>query len=192
MERLLPSAGRLLIGAYVGVCAYWMLRFGHAAVDWHPWLFFVPEEALLFIHETGHLLFLPFQLAWHSAGFGMFLYILGGSLLQWAAPLAIAVYFAISRQWFSAGVMVCWWGESLLMSVPYIADAQSMEMPLVGGATIHDWHYMLGQLGKLDSADALASFFLHASQCVLVAGILAMCVSFFLGFWTDAPDPGEE
>ena len=97
----------------------------------------------LVFHEAGHVLFMPF---------GRFMTVLGGSLFQFALPLALAIAFVTQRNLFGAVVCTWWAGENLLDVAPYIADARALKLVLLGGRTGaevqgHDWEYLLGTLG---------------------------------------------
>jgi hypothetical protein len=97
----------------------------------------------LVFHEAGHVLFAPF---------GRFMQVLGGSLLQFALPLALAIAFVKQSNPFGAVVCVWWAGENLLDLAPYIADARALKLVLLGGRTGaevqgHDWEYLLATLG---------------------------------------------
>jgi len=104
-------------------------------------------------HEAGHILFIPF---------GRFMTTLGGSLLQVLVPLVCAV--ALLRQTrdpFGASVALWWCGENFLDLAPYIDDARSLRLVLLGGHTGaevegHDWEAILGELGWLHLDHALA------------------------------------
>ena len=66
--------------------------------------------------------------------------------------------------------------------VPYISDARSQEMWLLGGVRgkdmpgIHDWNNILSHLGLLEYDHALASV-------VMMIAIGLMLVSFIWGAW---------
>ena len=76
-------------------------------------------------HEAGHIVFAPF---------GSFMMSLGGSLLQVLVPLACAWAFLFQQDdRFGASVCVWWTGESLLDLSPYIDDARSLQLMLLGG-----------------------------------------------------------
>lgn len=81
------------------------------------------------IHETGHLIFMPF---------GQFMHFLGGTLAQLLMPLAIALTFMIKKQdAFGCAVCTWWFGQNFLDIAPHINDARSQALPLVGGG-VHD------------------------------------------------------
>jgi len=89
----------------------------------------------LVFHEAGHIVFAPF---------GSFMMSLGGSLLQVIVPLVCAWAFLFQQHdRFGASVCVWWAGESLLDLSPYIDDARSLQLMLLGGPAAevegHDW-----------------------------------------------------
>jgi hypothetical protein len=103
-------------------------------------------------HEAGHILFAPF---------GDFMMSLGGSLLQVLIPLICAGAFLFQQEDpFGAAVCVWWTGESLLDLSPYIDDARSLQLMLVGGPASevegHDWEAILASLGWLHLDHSLA------------------------------------
>jgi hypothetical protein len=122
------------------------------------------------IHELGHVVFAPF---------GMFLGVLGGSLLQCVAPIAGA--FVLRRQSDFFGVAVCggWLATNLFGVGVYVADARAQALPLVSpfsGHPLHDWGYLLGRMGWLGACEELG----------LLAKLLAtavMALSLALGAW---------
>ena len=127
--RRVRTAVAILAGAY----------FLWAAA--HPDQWRLIDGVNLIIHEAGHLFFRPF---------GEFMMIAGGSLLQVIVPLTFAGYFYFSGKQFSAALVLFWLGESLLNVSVYAADSVLMQLPLLGGGdTIHDWNYMLNELGLL-------------------------------------------
>ena len=96
----------------------------------------------LFTHEAGHLLFGFFGI--ELIGF------LGGTLMQLIMPLAFFVSFLRRSQPRSADVCLFWIGQNLLDIGRYIADARAQLLPpLTEGE--HDWAYMLGRLGLLET-----------------------------------------
>lgn len=106
-------------------------------------------------HEVGHILFRPF---------GAFMHSLGGSLGQMIMPLVcLATLLLKTRDAFGAAACLWWFGESILDLVPYIDDARSLSLPLVGGNFghsspygFHDWEFILSEAGLLHMDHALA------------------------------------
>jgi hypothetical protein len=98
-------------------------------------------------HEAGHVLFSPF---------GEFLRVLGGTLGQLLIPsICLGAFLLRNRDPFGAAVALWWLAESFMDIAPYIADARSGELLLLGGVTgrdvpgYHDWENILGTLGLL-------------------------------------------
>lgn len=165
--------GRLLV---LSIILIWSLKFfltpfaANYAMDsfWH--LVNLP------FHEAGHIIFRPF---------GRFMASLGGSLGQLLMPLVcFAVFLLKSRDTFAAAFTLWWFGQNFMDLAPYINDARSLTLPLLGGNTgrtspygFHDWEFILKELGiaKYDrilahSADRLGMFLM---TCALVwAGYL--------------------
>jgi hypothetical protein len=107
----------------------------------------------LALHEIGHAIF-----GW----FGEFIGIFGGSLFQCLCPaIAFAVFW---RQGDRFGLAFCfaWLGTNLYDVAIYIADARAMDLPLVspfaGDEIIHDWNWLLTELGWLAHDQGIAGF----------------------------------
>ncbi len=119
------------------------------------------------IHELGHIVF----------GFGEFVSIAGGTLLQCLVPLVGMVMFVRQRDPFAVCFAFGWLGTNLFDVATYAADARAMELPLVspfaGDEIGHDWNLMLGRSGWLAYDQAVAGFFRllgHASFAVCLVG----------------------
>ena len=97
-------------------------------------------------HEAGHIILRPFGRIIHS---------LGGSLGQLLMPLVCFTVFLVkARDQFAASFCVWWLGENFIDMAPYINDARSLSLPLLGGNTgysspygFHDWEFILTELG---------------------------------------------
>lgn len=119
------------------------------------------------IHELGHIVF----------GFGDFISIAGGTLLQCGVPLVGMAMFARQRDPFAVCFAFGWLGTNFMDVAVYAGDARAMELPLVspfaGDEILHDWNWMLGRLGWLVHDQAVAVFFRllgHASFAVCLGG----------------------
>ena len=121
----------------------------------------------LVFHEAGHILFLPF---------GRFLSVLGGSLLQILIPLVCTYTFLLRHQnAFGASVTLWWTGQSFIELAPYVADASSQGLLLLGGVTgqdapgAHDWNNLLSWTGLLryDRTLGVATHVVGASLIML-------------------------
>ncbi len=136
----------------------------------------------LLLHEAGHPVFGIFG--------GEFVTALGGTLMQLLFPLAFAVHFGRARQPFAAAVSLAWLGESLFNVARYLADARARELPLVGGdGTQHDWAYLLGTLGLLESDQAIAQGIRFAGSLLLLAAVVAAMKAALAPAPAAAPDP---
>jgi hypothetical protein len=124
-------------------------------------------------HEAGHLIFSPFGRIMHS---------LGGTLGQILMPtVCMAVLLIQTRDTFGAAVVFWWIGENFLDIAPYINDARSLTLPLLGGNTgrsapygFHDWEFILKEL-HLAQYDHLLANTSHK------LGALIMLLSFAWG-----------
>lgn len=97
----------------------------------------------LVAHEAGHLAF---------SYFGEFLAMAGGTLFELAIPLGVGVAFYRRQDFFGTYVVLFWLGTALVHVGVYMADARSRALGLVsmgGGEPLHDWYYLLGQMGLL-------------------------------------------
>ncbi|HOV86868.1 MAG TPA: zinc ribbon domain-containing protein [Syntrophobacteraceae bacterium] len=123
-------------------------------------------------HEAGHVIF---------SFLGEFMGVLGGFLGQLIMPLVCfgALLFG-TRDPFGASAALWWTAESLMDSAPYINDARAQVLILLGGVTgreapgFHDWNNLLGRLGLLPHAHAIA-------RTVYSLGIALMLVTFLWG-----------
>ncbi len=124
-------------------------------------------------HEAGHIIFRPF---------GRVITSLGGSLAQLLMPsICLFVLLIKTRDSFGASFSFWWIGENFLDLAPYINDARSLTLPLLGGNTgrtapygFHDWEFILKELGLIRYDHFLA-------YCSHIVGSLIMIVSFLWG-----------
>jgi hypothetical protein len=144
----------LLVAAYFGWCAF----------DPHRWHFI--DGVDLLIHEAGHVIFMPF---------GEFVSVAGGSLFQLIVPAVFAAYFFRRGQFYSAALVLFWFGQSMLNVAVYAGDALALELPLIGGGdSIHDWNYLLDRLGMLKSTRMIAGLIqLCGTVIIVAAGLFA-------------------
>lgn len=155
----------------------WWQRFGRLADDWGEGRLWWPRLPLLAymawlsvrfwndpsyqpllkgldlgVHELGHMLWSPF---------GQFMSILGGSLTQCLLPLVGTWFFLRQRDLFAICFASTWLGANLHDVATYCADARDMELPLVspfaGDEIIHDWNWLLENLGWLQHDQTIAS-----------------------------------
>jgi hypothetical protein len=101
------------------------------------------------IHELGHIVCSPL---------GMFMGVLGGSLVQCLAPLAGMVMMRRQSDYFGIAVCGAWLSTNLFGVGTYMADARAQQLPLVSpfsGHPLHDWNYLLGTLGCLGACEEM-------------------------------------
>lgn len=149
----------------LGVHALWLLIASLGDVDRASWFSAID----LGIHEAGHLLTRPLpDLVTAAAGSGA----------QVAAPV-VAGWLLLRRPDWIGGAFCCTWlGVSLLEVGRYVADARAQALPLVtvgGGDAIHDFHFILGELGLLDADQVLAGLMRGAGLAALLLGAVATC-----------------
>ncbi len=117
-------------------------------------------------HEFGHILFRPF---------GRLMASLGGSITQVLMPaICLAVFLIKTRDTFAASFCLWWSGQNFMDLAPYINDARSLTLPLLGGNTgrsspygFHDWEFILQETKLLrydyvlaNVADKIGRFFI--------------------------------
>jgi hypothetical protein len=122
----------------------------------------------LVIHEAGHVIF---------SFFGQFMHVLGGSLLQVLMPF---IWFVAARFWGRdafAGALCLWlMGHSLVDVAPYINDARSLQLQLLGGGTGqeiegHDWEYLLTELNLLHKDVYISRWVLSAGRWIMALSL---------------------
>lgn len=131
----------------------------------------------LAIHEAGHVLLSPF---------GEFVHLVGGTLFQLLVPALFVWHFTRRRDHYAAAVPLWWVGQNLWNISVYVKDAQTQELPLVGGGE-HDWAYLLDAVGLIVHDQTIGSI-------VYVLGIVVFMASIFRGVaYADhqGPPPAE-
>jgi len=111
----------------------------------------------LAFHEAGHI-FLGF--------FGRFISMLGGSLFQLLIPALCLVH--LLRRGANLGWQLClfWVGQNLLNISIYAGDAIRQNLPLVGGG-VHDWTYLLTELGLIAHTGGVQKFIFLCGSAVI-------------------------
>lgn len=142
----------------------------------------------LVFHEAGHVIF-----AW----FGQFMGVLGGSLLQVLMPV---IWFVAARFWGRdafAGALCLWLaGQSLVDVSPYINDARSLQLMLLGGGTGrevegHDWEYLLTELNLLHKDVYISRWVLRTGRWIMALSLLWAATVLLVQFRDRARDePG--
>ncbi len=163
----------------VGRCVVWIVL-----VIWGFRFLISPLEDNYAGQSFMHLINLPFHEAGHLffRFLGSFMASLGGTIGQFLMPLiCLAVLLLKTRDTFGASVALWWFGQNFFDIAPYINDARSLSLPLLGGNTghsspygFHDWEYLLTESGLLRYDHVLAK------ACVL-AGAATFIVSLVWG-----------
>ncbi|OGX04193.1 MAG: hypothetical protein A3K11_06275 [Nitrospirae bacterium RIFCSPLOWO2_12_FULL_63_8] len=168
MPHELSSAGLVARAVFLALLALWTLGFLRHGVDARYLMDSFLHMIHLPFHEAGHVLLMPF---------GRFVSVLGGSAFQVAIPLLCgAVFLLKNRDPFAASITLWWTGASLMDLAPYIADARSLRLPLLGGRTGaevegHDWEYLLGTLGLLNQDVTLGRLSFALSALAMVGAL---------------------
>jgi len=137
------------------ITIYWILNRGEYGLL---------DNIDLVIHEAGHFFF---------SLFGKFIYTLGGTLMQIILPSIIAAYFF--RYNYRTGVQfsLLWLGQNFINISVYAADARAQKLPLLGGKKVyHDWHYLLSELGLLNSDYVVGYTFLGIAIIIFFVAVL--------------------
>jgi len=142
---------------------------------------------VLFQSEPGFIVLLDHaNLLFHEAGhpiIGLFsarLEPYGGTIGQLLFPGVLVVTFW--RRGHALGVAACciWFFENWLNIARYVADARSMELPLVGGGD-HDWNTILSRWGLLQCDVQIAT----ALRIGAWLGMLVICAWVSWRAWKD-------
>jgi hypothetical protein len=164
-----PETNPLIVGArilFFLVIFVWGLKFIFSSVASNYAMESLWHLVNLPFHEAGHLIFRIF---------GRFMTSLGGSLGQLLMPLICLVAFLITtRDTFAASFALWWLGQNFIDLAPYINDARSLTLPLLGGNTgqtspygFHDWEFILKESGLIRYDHVLASLS-HKLGAVLI------------------------
>jgi hypothetical protein len=153
--------------AFVAALAIWTISFARTPIGSDAMNSFLHLPDLVF-HEAGHIIFAPF---------GRFMTVLGGSLLQVTIPVIAVIAFVRQEEPYSAAICAWWAGQNLVDLAPYIADAQSLRLVLLGGRTGaevegHDWEFILNSLGLSHYAHPLG-YTTHAVGILIMIAALA-------------------
>lgn len=122
-------------------------------------------------HEAGHIFFRPLGRVLHS---------LGGSLGQVIMPLVCTLVLLIkTRDTFGTSIGFWWTGESILDMAPYINDARSMSLQLLGGNTgasapygFHDWNFVFSELDLLKYDHLIANIAEMTGKLFMILAML--------------------
>lgn len=164
----LDSGLRLLV--WLGICLYSSRFLTHPIQNLGFEYSFIHTINLVF-HEAGHAIFMVFtnnKLAIYAAG----------SFMQCFVPLVLAISFYWKNEdAFAAGLCMWWFGQNLVDCAPYIADARSLQLILLGGKTGfevegHDWEYILTTLKILNKDILIANRVLLWGRVIMLVSLL--------------------
>jgi len=122
-------------------------------------------------HEVGHIIFRLF---------GRLMTSLGGSLMQVLMPLiCMGVFLIKTRDTFAASFTLWWTGENFMDLAPYINDARSLTLPLLGGNTgrtspygFHDWEFILKETGLIHYDHTIAGLAHYLGKGVILCALV--------------------
>jgi hypothetical protein len=132
---------------------------------------FILDHANLLFHEAGHPIVGLFSTRLEPYG---------GTLGQLAFPLILLVNFWRQRQPLGLAAASLWFFENWFNIARYLADARSLELPLLGGGD-HDWNTILSRWGWLQFDTRIA----HVITLSAWAGIALTCVWVGWRAWKD-------
>ena len=137
-------------------------------VIWGLKFLFMPMESRYVFDSIWHLINLPFHEFGHILfrPFGRLMTSLGGSITQVLMPvICLTVFLIKTRDTFAASFCLWWTGQNFMDLAPYISDARSLTLPLLGGNTgrtspygFHDWEFILQETKLLRYDHVLANF----------------------------------
>ncbi|MDD2390377.1 MAG: zinc ribbon domain-containing protein [Desulfobacterales bacterium] len=149
---------------------------------WGLKFIFSPLEANYAGYSFWHLVNLPFHEAGHIffRPLGRLMTSLGGSIGQLLMPLICLIVFVVkTKDTFAASFSLWWFAENWMDMAPYMNDARSLSMPLLGGNTgpsspygFHDWEYILNELGMLRYDHTVASISHNIGITLMIASFI--------------------
>ncbi len=160
--------GRLVVFLFLFI---WSIKFFQSSIESN----YVGRSFMHLVnlpfHETGHIVFRPLGRVMHS---------LGGSLAQVTMPLICTLVLLIkTRDTFGASIGLWWMGESMLDIAPYIDDARSLSLQLLGGNTgisspygFHDWNFILTELNLLKHDHLIADMAALGGKLIMFIALL--------------------
>ena len=136
--------------AVVSVCFVFLMYLLKTDLLGHHsfWMRALHRVNLVF-HEFGHPAF---------SFFGRTMNILGGTLGQLLIPLVVTIAFWRQRDALGCAIGGFWFFENFLDVAVYMADAQVLLLPLIGGLgdEAHDWRNLFTIWGVLGKTEMIA------------------------------------
>lgn len=158
--------GTKLLTFVIGTALFFVLLFCS-----EPGFVFIVDHANLLFHEAGHPI---------VGLFSQRLEPYGGTIGQLVFPCVLAASFWRKGQTVSVAAAVIWFFENWLNIGRYMADARSLELPLVGGGD-HDWNTIFLRWHVLPHDVQIAS----VVKATGWMGMLAACAWVLWRAWQD-------
>lgn len=127
-----------------------------------PFVVWIIDTIDLFIHEGGHGIF---------KFLGQFMHFLGGSLIQFIIPVTTIVVFLRTSGPRTLMATLYWLGQNMINVSIYIADAPKQQLTLISRHAMHDWRWLCGYMGIMDSAGDLAAMVAFLGTVSLLGAI---------------------
>jgi hypothetical protein len=127
-----------------------------------PFIVWVIDTIDLFIHEGGHGIFRIL---------GQFMHFLGGSLIQFIIPVTTIIVFLRTSGPRTLMVTLYWLGQNMMNVSIYIGDATKQQLTLISRHAMHDWRWLCGYMGIMDSAEDLAAVVAFFGTLCLVGAL---------------------
>lgn len=153
-------------------------------------LFFVNNKAYFFnpyawisviIHEFGHFLF-------SIIGKTTYLHVLGGTLLEYLAPLMLVFIFGRQRRTAAiALILIACMGGALQYTATYMESASRPSgYAYLSGTPMtkdnHDWYFLLSRWGMLGKEAQLARDLRAFGEVLMLAGLAGATIGYYLLF----------
>ncbi len=161
-------AGRLILFVFLLI---WSVKFLSCSIESNYAGKCFMHLVNLPFHEAGHVFFIFTGRVMHS---------LGGTLGQIIMPLICTLVLLIkTRDTFGASITLWWTGESILDIAPYIDDARSLSLQLLGGNTgasapygFHDWNFILTELNLLRHDHLIAGIAETSGKLIMAVSLM--------------------
>jgi hypothetical protein len=156
--QFLKSFSLVKLAVVLLVAVFFARYFLTPGVVMNSWL----HGFILVLHEAGHIIMMFF---------GEFFVILGGTFWQLALPIVFALYFLLTRQIWSASLILFLVAFSFVDASIYVADAGARELPLITfDKDTHDWWNLLLRLNLLRYDGFLGTlYYLQGLFCFVIA-----------------------
>ena len=137
-----PVTRAKLAAFTAGLAVFFLILFRS-----EPGFMFVLDHANLLFHEAGHPI---------VGLFSSRLEPYGGTMGQLTFPVVLAITCWRKGQSIGVAASCIWFFENWFNIARYMADARTLQLPLVGGGD-HDWNTILSRWGLLDYDTRIAA-----------------------------------